>query len=186
MSKTALLLIDTQNDVLRGVGLPERQAIIEASFQDAIERLSKIKQQANASAIPVVIVQHAGKPGHRLEVDSRGWQVHEKLTLTERDVVISKTTSDSFHETSLENILKESGVDHLVIGGFLTQYCLDLSIRRAVSLGFSVTLISDGHSTCDESGITFDKIIAHHNNILPVLNIDGRTVEVKAAEEIVF
>lgn len=186
MSKTALLLIDTQNNVLKGVGLPERQAVIEASFQDAIDRLSMVKQQANASKIPVIIVQHAGKQGHRLEVESEGWQVHEKLTITEQDVVISKTTSDSFYETNLENILREWAVDHLVVGGFLTQYCLDLSIRRAVSLGFSVTLISDGHSTCDESGITFDKIIAHHNNILPVLNIDGRSVEVRAAENIVF
>lgn len=186
MSNTALLLIDTQNDVLKGVGLPERQAIIEANFQEAIERLSQVKQQANALDIPVIIVQHAGKSGHRLEVESKGWQVHEKLALTEQDVVISKTTSDSFHETSLENILRELEVEHLVVGGFLTQYCLDLSIRRAVSLGFNVTLISDGHSTCDESGITFDKIIAHHNNILPVLNIDGRSIEVKTADEIVF
>jgi len=45
----------------------------------------------------------------------------------------------------------------------MTQYCVGTSVRRAVSLGYDVTLAEDGHLTADSESLTFDQIIAHHN-----------------------
>ncbi|MBN3132948.1 isochorismatase family protein [Pectobacterium brasiliense] len=76
------------------------------------------------------------------------------------------------------------GVTVLIVGGFLTQYCVDLSVRRA--LGFDVTLISDGHSTCDESGLSYEKIVLHHNNILTVLKFNEHGISLQSSDSIIL
>ncbi|MCM2448477.1 isochorismatase family protein [Rahnella sp. CG8] len=184
--KTALILIDVQRDVLRGVGIPARQPLIDHYFELTMQRLRQVKDRASAAGIPVILIQHAGIEGHRLAQGSEGWRIHQALQVDDNDRVISKTTSDAFYHTELRSVLTSIAVTHLVVGGFLSQYCVDLSVRRAVALGFDVTLIGDGHSTCDESGLSFEQIIAHHNNILPVLKLDGHGVTVQSADSINF
>lgn len=182
--KTALLLIDAQKNVLKGVGSLGKHAETEALFEETLLRLAQIKQKARTVGMPVIIIQHAGAKGHRLEVGSDGWQIHPLLNLDEKDLVLSKTTSDSFHETELLAVLSKQEITDLVVGGFLTQYCIDLSVRRAVMLGFDVTLISDGHSTCDENGLTCEQIVSHHNNILPIFKLNGHGVSVLPCDSV--
>lgn len=174
--KTALLLIDVQQDVLRGVGTPDRFSIIEEAFEETIQRLLQVKSQAYSAGIPVILIQHAGSKGHRLETGTEGWKIHPLLKPNDKDRVISKTTSDAFHDTELLLTLQAMEINHLLVGGFMTQYCVDLSVRRAVTSGFDVTLISDGHSTCDMGGLSYEQIIAHHNNILPVFKLNGHGI----------
>ena len=38
----------------------------------------------------------------------------------------------------------------------MTQYCVDTIVRRAVSLGYEVTLVGDGHMTADSDALTFE------------------------------
>lgn len=47
----------------------------------------------------------------------------------------------------------------------MTEFCIDTTCRSAVSRGFDVHLISDGHSTVDGL-IPADTIVAHHNATL--------------------
>ncbi|QII38295.1 cysteine hydrolase [Rouxiella badensis] len=184
--KTVLLLIDVQQNVLHGVGAPERFVAIEGAFEKTIQRLADVKIKARAAGIPVIIIQHAGGEGHRVESGTEGWKIHHMLKPDEIDLVISKTTSDSFYETDLLATLEEMEVTHLIVGGFLTQYCVDLSVRRALALGFDVTLISDGHSTCDESGLSYEQIVSHHNNILTVLKLNGHGISLQSSDSIII
>lgn len=132
----------------------------------------------------MIIVQHSGGKGHRIESGTEGWKIHVLLEPDTNDIVIDKNTSDAFYNTELLTVLRTMKVNHILVGGFLTQYCVDISVRRAVALGFNVTLISDGHSTCDESGLSYEQIIAHHNNILPVYKLDGHSITVQSTESI--
>ncbi len=43
---------------------------------------------------------------------------------------------------------------------------MDTTCRRAFSLGFEVTLVSDGHSTWENATLTADQIIRHTNDTL--------------------
>ncbi len=182
---TALLLIDVQNNVLRGVGSPNKMAETGKLFDATIQRLALVKQQALSAGIPVIIIKHAGTKGHRLETGSEGWQIHPLLEPGRGALVVSKVTSDSFYETNLLEELNRLQITNLVVGGFLTQYCVDLTVRRAVMLGFDVTLLSDGHSTCDENGLSCEQIIAHHNNILPVFTLNGHGVALQSSETVI-
>ncbi|WP_281075335.1 cysteine hydrolase family protein [Klebsiella quasivariicola] len=186
-TRTALLLIDIQRDVLHGVGENhDRFTVIEEAFEATIHRLVIVKNKACSADIPVIIIQHAGSKGHRLETGTEGWKIHPLLGPNDKDLVISKTTSDSFHNTELLLTLQAMEINHLLVGGFMTQYCVDLSVRRAVTLGFDVTLISDGHSTCDIGGLSYEQIIAHHNNILPVFKLNGHGINLLPSNLISF
>ncbi|MGO7690285.1 isochorismatase family protein, partial [Rhizobium ruizarguesonis] len=82
------------------------------------------------------------------------------------EVVVRKKIADSFFETDLGERLGERSVTHLVFGGCMSQFCVDTTVRRAVSLGYDVTLIADGHMTGDTATFTSSEIIAHHNETL--------------------
>ena len=63
--------------------------------------------------------------------------------------MIGKTASDSFYRTSLEDELRRLGTTQLIVTGMQTEFCVDTTCRRALSLGFDVTLVSDAHTTKD-------------------------------------
>ena len=108
-------------------------------------------------------VQPTGKP---LEHGAKGWGIHSDITPQEEDIIIQKTTPDSFLRTSLDEELKKRNIEHLFIAGIQTEACVDTTCRIAFSLGYKVTLVSDTHSTWDSEEITAQQIINHHNGVL--------------------
>jgi hypothetical protein len=68
--------------------------------------------------------------------------------------VVHKSACDSFFETPLAAELESRKIGKLIIAGCMTQYCVDTSVRRAVSLGYDVMLMADGHMTADSGGLS--------------------------------
>jgi nicotinamidase-related amidase len=95
--------------------------------------------------------------------------------------LLVKRHPDSFQETELQRELKERDIEHLVIAGIQTEYCVDTTCRRAYSLGYDVVLVQDGHSTWDSEHLDASQIIAHHNNVL-----GGWFARLQPAREIKF
>ena len=183
---SALLLIDLQNSILTGLGTAERQPVIDAALEMIIARLAALKHEARAAGIPAFIVQHDGTPGHRLAKRSEGWQLRREIAPEAGDVVVHKTSCDSFFETDLEARLKGRGVTHLIVGGSMTQFCVDTTVRRAVSLGFDISLISDGHTTADMGRLTFDEIVSHHNMLLDGFDAGPHEIKLVVSTDISF
>lgn len=65
---------------------------------------------------------------------------------------------------------------------------LDATVRAAVSRGFDVQLVSDGHAPAANAdpagGLTPEQIIAHHNNILAAAIHPGGSVRLLQAKEV--
>jgi nicotinamidase-related amidase len=173
---TALLIIDLQQNILAGAAIPPRQAELERALSSVAAKLGALKQLAETAKVPVILVQHDGDLGHRLEVGTHGWQLRDEIALTPGNILINKRSCDAFHETELCAQLTAHDITHLVIGGCMTQYCVDTTTRRAVSIGYNVTLISDGHATADFGALTAEQIVAHHNQLLDGFNA-GSTIE---------
>ncbi|MNY71725.1 Isochorismatase family protein [compost metagenome] len=68
----------------------------------------------------------------------------------------------------------------------MTQFCVDTTVRRAVSLGYDVTLVADGHTTADSAHLAHVDIIAHHNETLDGFGAGDAEVDVRPAAEIFF
>ena len=78
-------------------------------------------------------------------------------------IVINKSHSDASYQTDLTAQLETRGVTHLIVTGYMSQYCVDITVRRAVDLGYVGTLVADGHGTSDDGALRHDQITAHHN-----------------------
>ena len=70
-------------------------------------------------------------------------------SLLERDPYdLADEISDEEQErTGLHEHLHSIGAERLVICGLQSEYCGDTTTRRALNLGYGITLVADGHST---------------------------------------
>ncbi|WP_298091128.1 cysteine hydrolase family protein [uncultured Sphingomonas sp.] len=175
---TALLIIDMQQAILAGLADPARPPAIDAQLNEVADRLGELKRKAEAAGMPVVLVQHDGDPGHRLEVATAGWQFRSEVAPGPETVIVHKRNCDAFHDTDLGERLATLGIDQLVIGGCMTQFCVDTTTRRAVSMGFNVLLLEDGHTTADLGPLTAEQIIDHHNRLLSGFDAGSKAVRV--------
>jgi nicotinamidase-related amidase len=177
-TKTALLIVDVQ------LGLVELMAPEIQS--NVLRKIKTLLGKARASGIAVIHIQHDGGKGHPLEAGTAGWRIHRALQPVDKELVIRKRESDSFFETSLQLELRKRKINHLIISGAMTEYCVDTTCRRATSLGYDVTLASDAHLTRDNGVLTAERIIAHHNFVLDGFGVSGHVVTVEPADAIIF
>ena len=176
MNNTALLIIDTQ------VGL------IEPAYKgkEVLETINVLLTQARASHTPVIYVQHDGPQGHGLAVGTPAWAIHPAIAPQEGDLIVHKRASDSFYDTILKRELEARGIQHLVVAGGETEYCVDTTIRRATVEGYDVTLVSDAHTTTDydEAVLPAVQRIAYLNDVVNGFASDTHSITVKPAKEV--
>jgi nicotinamidase-related amidase len=175
--KTALVIIDVQ------VGLFD-----EAYEEDreVLDHIQDLIARAHRAGSPVVYVQHNGWSGHPLEPGAPGFPIHPSIAPTEGDLIVQKRASDAFHDTTLQRELDARGVTQVVIVGAQTEFCVDTTCRRAASLGYTVTLVADGHTTGDRGTMTTAQIVAYHNTILSQLVTPNEPIRVQPAAQIAF
>jgi nicotinamidase-related amidase len=162
VSPKALLVIDTQVNMF-----DESLPVYDADGM--ISRIGGLIEQARAAGVPVIYIQNNGPQGDVDEPGTPGWEILPALKPQPTDIVIEKTTPDSFHQTSLQAELATRGVKELVIAGMQTEWCIQTTSRQAVNLGFAVTLVRDGHSTFDSKAQTAPEVIAEYNRQLVVM-----------------
>ena len=157
--KTALLVIDVQNGMFQ-----EGEAVYKG--EGLLRKINKVIDQARLYQMPIFYIQHNEPAGWPLEFGKEGWEIHPEIKPCNQDVIIQKKSPDSFLNTTLEAELKKKEVEHVILMGIQTELCVDTTCRRAFSLGYKVTLVSDAHSTWDSDDLTAQGIINHHNRIL--------------------
>ena len=72
-------------------------------------------------------------------------------------VVEGKKGLDAFPGTNLESLLKENGIETLALSGFLTNCCVESSMRTAYEKGFNTVTLTDCCATTsaeDQAGAT--------------------------------
>jgi len=155
----------------------ERDPVFEADV--LLENLKKLILKARLTNTPVYYIQHNESEGEPLETGTKGWEIHRDVTPKENELVIQKTTPDSFFRTTLYEELQKDGIQHLILAGIQTEYCVDTTCRRAFSLEYKVTLVSDAHGTWNTEDITARQILNHHNRVLRSFASIKQTDEIK-------
>ena len=75
---------------------------------------------------------------------SWGAAIVDQLAPVETDIVIEgKRGLDTFASTNLDFILRSKGIKTVVIGGFLTNCCVESTMRTAYEHGFEVITLTD-------------------------------------------
>ncbi|WP_347905171.1 cysteine hydrolase family protein [Pseudomonas purpurea] len=167
---TALLIIDVQHVLCTG-----EYAVFEIGR--VLEKINAVSAQARAAGAPVILIQHE-EEGGPLAFDTEGWQLAEGLEVSPEDLRVRKTTPDAFHQTTLSGLLKEKGITQLVVCGMQSDFCVDSTVRRALTLGYDVTLVADAHSTIANEVLSAAQITAHHNVTLGHMTSAAARIEV--------
>merc|ERR1712190_677810 len=75
------------------------------------------------------------------------------MTPQENDVVIvGKKGLDAFFGTDLEWQLRQHKIDTIALGGFLSNCCVESTMRTACELGFNVVTLTDCTATTSVDG----------------------------------
>ena len=176
--KTALLIIDVQQGLCEGDG--------KAFESDAvINRINGVSTKARAADMPVIFIQHESSSGY-LGYLTREWQLANGLQVISNDIHIRKTTPDAFLRTLLKETLDSLKVEQLVVCGMHSEFCVDTTTRRALALGYPVTLLADGHTSAGNAALTPSQVIAHHNVTLTHISSFGPRVRTMQCSEIQF
>jgi nicotinamidase-related amidase len=143
--KTALLLVDIQNDYFPG-GKMELVGMEEGSTK-AQELLDLFRK----NNLPTFHIQHVAvdKGAGFFLTDTEGAEIHESVKPLATDLVIRKHFPNSFRGTDLLEKLKSSHITSLVICGAMSHMCIDATTRAAVDYGFRCTVIHDACATRD-------------------------------------
>ncbi|NJD25543.1 MAG: cysteine hydrolase [Betaproteobacteria bacterium] len=149
MSKPALVVIDLQNDYFPDGKFPLWNADgVLACVEAAIA-------SAHASGIPVVIVQHVADPARGIAPffndGTPGVAVHPGILAAAPDApVVVKRFADSFHNTTLEQVLSGLGVDELLLCGMMTQNCVTHTALSKGAEKYRITVLTDCCTTVSE------------------------------------
>ncbi|MEL0437064.1 cysteine hydrolase family protein [Phycobacter sp. K97] len=181
MPKTALLLIDIQNDYFPSfkgsrMALPNMDA--------AAQRAAELLAAARETETPVIHVRHvmASDAAPFFKPGTAGAALHESVTPQPDEPIIDKPRPNSFVATGLEKHLREAGIDYLVICGAMSQMCIDATVRAAADLSFTVTVASDACAAANVShgGVDVPADLVHAAIMAPLASSYG---QVRAASD---
>jgi nicotinamidase-related amidase len=158
--KTALLLIDIQNDYFPG-GKME----LEGSVQ-AVLRAKDILDVCRAVKFPVFHIQHVSmqKGASFFLPGTDGVLIHEDVKPLPDEIVIQKHYPNSFRETTLLDEMKKQEINRLIICGMMTHMCVDATVRAAFDHGFACVVI---HDACAARALSFN------NETIPADHVHG-------------
>jgi nicotinamidase-related amidase len=142
-NKTALLIIDIQNDYFED-GANPLIGSLEASLN-----AKQVLEHFRKKGLKVFHIQHlAGRPGSTFFLPgTRGAEIHANVEPLPDEKIIVKHFPNSFHGTELHASLTVNNITNLVVCGMMTHMCVDATIRAAKDLGFNCTLLSDACAT---------------------------------------
>lgn len=82
-----------------------------------------------------------------LAVDAPWHAVAEPLAPRAGELVVNKRGRSAFTSTGIDHLLRNLAVEHVLIGGILTEGCVELTARDAADRGYEVFLLEDGCAT---------------------------------------
>ncbi|MYT73124.1 MULTISPECIES: isochorismatase family protein [unclassified Streptomyces] len=173
----ALLVIDMQNALLPIMHRPAA----------TVAAIAGLRTRALAADVPVVTLQHHGTG---LEPGTEGWRIVPELDPAPGEPLVAKTTADAFLGTDLDTVLGSLGITEILITGFATENCVETTARQALSRGYDLVLVADGHTTSVRPAVSdfvpADRSIAHHNEIYRHIDFPDRRVRVLPAAGVDF
>ena len=162
--RTCLLLIDTQNyvwnpEVAKRVPYFDRQ--VREVVLPNLRRLIDAFHGAGAEVMYTAIENYT-RDGRDRSLDYKlsnffiakgSWEakVLDAIAPGDDDIVLPKTSSGVFNSTNIEYLLRNIGIDTLVVTGFLTDQCVDHTVRDAADRGFYPVCLPDACATHSET-----------------------------------
>jgi len=159
--KTALVVIDMQNAFVKGKVKAETALAIMPTINRLAERVRALGgrvawvqlQAGDAEGNSIAELYHKyffteqGAEGHRssLTPGEWGYEICEELDVRDGDIVAWKSRHSAFvpGHGNLKEKLDAAGIENLLIGGTVTNFCCETTARDAMMLDYRAVMVSD-------------------------------------------
>ena len=166
-TRTAIVLIDLQNDIIRSQEGPFYSSIFEqVREKKVVENVVRLTDGARAAGAPVffvtvvrrkdyadvvnqlteLIATGKGMPAKKqvsLIEGTHGAQLVDELKPQPRDYVLVKKRRNAFHQTELDFHLRALGITTIVIGGVATDLGVENTVRDAWDRDYNIVVVED-------------------------------------------
>jgi biuret amidohydrolase len=165
--RTALVMIDMQRDFVEPGGFGEALGNDVSLVRTAIEPCRRVLSAAREAGLLVIhtreghradltdcppakltrggktFIGEDGPMGRILVRGEKGHDLIPELYPVEGEPVIDKPGKGAFYETDLHLILKNAGIETLIVCGVTTEVCVTTTVREANDRGFECIVPQD-------------------------------------------
>ncbi len=170
-SKTAIVLIEFQNDFTTegGVLHDAVKGVMEST--DMLNNAKAVVTKARQAGMTIMHAPISFQAGYNEITDHPygilagvvesnafvkgewGSAIMDGLTPAEGDIVVEgKRGLDTFASTNLDFMLRSKGIETVVLAGFLTNCCVESTMRSAYENGYEVITLTDCAAATSEEG----------------------------------
>lgn len=182
-SKTALLLIETQNEWMHDDG-KLRKALLEDEemMLNSISNIEKSLKFARKKGIPVIYIRLQfekgypelanGKSGLRKAIPNAGTfpkngfgsEFYKAVEPIESEFIVSgRMGASGFTGSNLDVYLRNNKIENIYLTGYATHVCVESTLREAHDIGYNTFVISDATSAFNRTQQDyFLSEIVHH------------------------
>lgn len=137
---SALIIIDAQNTYTEGVMKLDG---VDAALQECKKLLDRFRSAGR----PVIHIRHDAGAGTPYDVNEPIGQIADIVSPAQGEAVITKNYPNSFVRTELDELLKKTGTNNLILAGFMSHMCVNSTARGAFSLGYNPTVVAAATAT---------------------------------------
>ena len=168
--KTALLNIDMQNCFV------ENSPVAAPRGREIVPRINKLADVCRRRGALVIHTLHLVRPDGSntgvmgviipaiaaglINKGNRQAELHPDIVVGKNDILLEKPRYGAFHGTDLDLILRNRGIDTVIITGICTNVCCETTAREANMRDYKVFFISDGTATFNTPEISAEQISA--------------------------
>jgi len=171
--RTALLIVDPYNDFMSEGGKLYDAIKETATASGLFDNLRKIIPAIRRAGIQVFIVPHhrshdgdfdkwqhvnmfqkATRPSNAFAVGTWGGEFNEEFGPKPGDIVVKEHWAQSgFANTDLDALLKQHGIQKIILVGLIANSCIESTARFGMELGYHVTIVPDATAAFNPAGM---------------------------------
>ena len=171
---TALLIVDAQRltcDQEVGLGRMARERGESATLAPYYERvegaltgMSQVLHAGREAGLPVIHVRTAGRMPDGRDLSrktraqgisagrgSRESEIMPQVAPRPDEIVLDKPASGAFTGTGLDELLRNLGIEHVILCGLSYDAGVESTLRSATDRGYGLVLVPDACATIDEA-----------------------------------
>jgi len=164
--RAALLVIDLQKGIYNDKRLssePERAYLHDRIGHSVVPNGQRLIATCRSVGVEVIytVIESLTLDGRDRSLDykisglfaakgSREAEVIDELAPLDNEIVIPKTSSSLFNSTNFEYVLRNLGVQYLMVMGIVTDQCVETTVRDGCDRGFLMTVIEDACAASSE------------------------------------
>lgn len=145
-ARTALLMIDLQEEYLSPGGVNELPA-----GAPALGVAAELLAEARGAGAHVLHVRHvADHPlSEEFRVGTPQVEIRPEVAPADGEPIIDKRAISAFAGTTLEQELRERGVEAVIVAGFMSQTCCTATAHEAIGRRYRTVFASDATAAQD-------------------------------------